>query len=433
MRVAVILCLTAVACQGSQSVEIPPPVDASLIAMSGGLLHTCAVTTTNHVYCWCWNRDGEIGDGSTTDRPYATRIGNTLRLGLPATGAAHSCAVGAGGDAYCWGLNLTGQIGDSSVVSRTMPTAVKGTLSFGRVAGGGTFTCGISATDSSAYCWGWGRDGELGSRPIQTCPTSGGPEPCTRAPSAVGGGLRFLAITTGARHACALAVDSTAYCWGDNSAGQLGNGTVADTALPLAVSGGLKFKLLTSGFSHTCGLTAGGDAYCWGDNTWEHLGETVTRQALQPTAITGGIILLALGAGGAPGFPDSRVSVLDIHADRECHARTRCGGRCDDGAAGCARRRNHGTPRDQRPRARGVRGCGLARDRGHALHIRRGDRISEHRRLGDDSAHATTRAQTKKSLWLEDRDRTWREWRRRRGDPRWRRAPLRVRQRRRSA
>src|SRR3989475_522432 len=297
MRVAVILCLTAVACQGSQSVEIPPPVDASLIAMSGGLLHTCAVTTTNHVYCWGWNRDGEIGDGSTTDRPYATQIGNTLMLGLPAIGAAHSCAVGAGGDAYCWGRNLTGQIGDSSVVSRTMPTAVKGSLSFGQVAGGGTFTCGISATESSGYCWGWGRDGELGSRPIQTCPTSGGPEPCARAPSAVGGGLRFLAITTGARHACALAVDSTAYCWGDNSAGQLGNGTVADTALPLAVSGGLKFKLLTSGFSHTCGLTAGGDAYCWGDNTWGQLGETVTGQALQPTAVTGGIIFLALSAG----------------------------------------------------------------------------------------------------------------------------------------
>ena len=297
MRVAVMLCLAAVACQGSQSVEIPPPVDASFIAMAGGLLHTCAITTTHHVYCWGWNRDGEIGDGSTTDRPYATQIGNTLTLGVPTTGAAHSCAVGANGDAYCWGLNLTGQIGDSTVISRATPTVVRGSLSFAEVAGGGTFTCGIRATDSSAYCWGWGRDGELGSRPIQTCPTSGGPEPCIRAPSAVGGWGRFLAISTGARHACALAVDSTAYCWGDNSAGQLGNGTVVDTALPLAVSGGLKFKLLTSGFSHTCGLTAGGDAYCWGDNTWGQLGETVTSQALQPTAVGGGIIFLALSAG----------------------------------------------------------------------------------------------------------------------------------------
>src|SRR5438552_17123084 len=120
MRVAVILCLAAVACQGSQSVEIPPPVDASLIAMSGGLLHTCAVTTTTHVYCWGWNRDGEIGDGSTTDRHYDTQIGNTLMIGIPATGEAHSCAVGAGGDAYCRGLNLIGQHGDRSNVVHKM-------------------------------------------------------------------------------------------------------------------------------------------------------------------------------------------------------------------------------------------------------------------------------------------------------------------------
>ena len=298
MRAAVMLCLAAaLACQGSESVEVPPPVDAPLTAMTGGLLHTCAVTTTNHVYCWGWNRDGEIGDGSTTDRPYATQVGTTLTFGIPSAGAAHSCAVAGTGGAFCWGLNLTGQVGDSSVVSRTTPTPVKGTLSWVQVAGGGTFTCGISAADSTAYCWGWGRDGELGSRPVVNCITSGGLEPCSRVPVAVGGGRRFLAISAGARHTCALAVDSTAYCWGDNSAGQLGNGTVADTALPLAVSGSLKFKLLTSGFSHTCGLTAGGDAYCWGDNTWGQLGETVTSQALQPTAVTGGIIFLALSAG----------------------------------------------------------------------------------------------------------------------------------------
>jgi len=298
MRVAVMLCLAAaLACQGSESVEVPPPVDAPLTAMTGGLLHTCAVTTTNHVYCWGWNRDGEIGDGSTTDRPYATQVGTTQTFGIPSAGAAHSCAVAGGGGAFCWGLNLTGQVGDSSVVSRTTPTPVKGTLSWVQVAGGGTFTCGISAADSTAYCWGWGRDGELGSRPALNCITSGGLEPCSRVPVAVGGGRRFLTISAGARHACALAVDSTAYCWGDNSAGQLGNGTVADTALPLAVSRSLKFKLLTSGFSHTCGLTAGGDAYCWGDNTWGQLGEAVTSQALEPTAVIGGIIFLALSAG----------------------------------------------------------------------------------------------------------------------------------------
>ncbi len=297
MRVAVILSLAAVgACQGSE-IEVPPPVDAPITSMTGGWLHTCAVTTTKHVYCWGWNRDGEIGDGSTADRPYAKQVSPSLTFSVVSTGGGHSCAVATGGAGYCWGLNLTGQIGDSSVMSRSTPTAVTRGLSFAQLANGGTFTCGITATDSTAYCWGWNHDGELGSRPVETCLTPGGVEPCSRAPIAVGGGRRFLAISAGARHVCALAVDSTAYCWGNNATGQLGNGTTADTALPVAVSGGRKFKELTLGFDHSCGLTAAGDAYCWGDNTWGQLGEATTSVALEPTAVTGGIIFLALSAG----------------------------------------------------------------------------------------------------------------------------------------
>src|SRR2546426_7430819 len=108
MRVAVILCLAAVgACQGSESVEIPPPVDAPFTAMTGGLLHTCAVTTSNHVYCWGWNRDGEIGDASKTDRPYPTQIANTTTFTAPAAGGGAPLSVAAGGRGHCWGVYTT--------------------------------------------------------------------------------------------------------------------------------------------------------------------------------------------------------------------------------------------------------------------------------------------------------------------------------------
>jgi len=299
MRVAVILCLAAVAvgaCEGSESIEIPPPVDAPFTVMTGGWLHTCAKTSTNHVYCWGWNRDGEIGDGSTADQPYAIQISPSRTFSVVTSGGGHSCAVEAGGAAYCWGLNLTGHIGDSSTTPRHSPTTVFGSRAFATITNGGTFTCGL-ATDSSAYCWGWNYDGELGGRPAETCLTPGGVEPCSRTPIAVGGGRRFIAISAGARHVCALAPDSTAFCWGNNSMGQLGNGTPTDTALPVAVLGGLKFKELTLGFDHSCGLTAGGDAYCWGDNDWGQLGVATPAAAFKPTAVGGGIIFLALSAG----------------------------------------------------------------------------------------------------------------------------------------
>ncbi len=291
------LATVALGCQGDQSAVVPPPVDAGFGSLSAGLVHTCGVTVTNKLYCWGWNRDGAIGDGSHTDRVYAVRIGTTLSIGAVNTGGGHSCALTSGGVPYCWGLNLTGQVGDGSTASKAVPTAVAGGLTLSTLASGGTFTCGLVAADSSAYCWGWGRDGELGSRPTETCPTDDGPEPCSRTPIAVSGVLRFVAIVAGIRHTCALVADSTAYCWGRNDAGQLGNGTTTDTAGPVVVSGGYKFAALTAGFSHTCGLTAAGDAYCWGDNSFGQVGALSVSQAAEPMLVGGGVVFREVSAG----------------------------------------------------------------------------------------------------------------------------------------
>ncbi len=230
------LATVALGCQGDQSAVVPPPVDAGFGSLSAGLVHTCGVTVTNKLYCWGWNRDGAIGDGSHTDRVYAVRIGTTLSIGAVNTGGGHSCALTSG-------------------------------------------------------------DGELGSRPTETCPTDDGPEPCSRTPIAVSGVLRFVAIVAGIRHTCALVADSTAYCWGRNDAGQLGNGTTTDTAGPVVVSGGYKFAALTAGFSHTCGLTAAGDAYCWGDNSFGQVGALSVSQAAEPMLVGGGVVFREVSAG----------------------------------------------------------------------------------------------------------------------------------------
>src|SRR5919197_5217943 len=134
MRVVLVLsAVTLAACHGSESVVVPPPVDAAFSSVSAGLLHTCGVTTTRHLYCWGWNRDGEVGDGSTADRVYAMAVSQALTFSVVSNGAGHTCAVASAGDGYCWGLNLTGQIGDSTVLSRSTPTAVSGTIPFAQV------------------------------------------------------------------------------------------------------------------------------------------------------------------------------------------------------------------------------------------------------------------------------------------------------------
>src|SRR3989475_2578674 len=117
-----------------------PPVDAAFASVSAGLLHTCGVTVTNHMYCWGWNRDGEVGDGSTVDRVYALPVSDVLTFSTIGAGGGHSCAATPAGVPYCWGLNLTGQLGDGSTTSRSTPVGVAGALSLFRVAAGGTFT-----------------------------------------------------------------------------------------------------------------------------------------------------------------------------------------------------------------------------------------------------------------------------------------------------
>src|SRR5437667_28400 len=140
----------------------------------------------------------------------------------------------------------------------------------------------------AAYRWGWGPYGHLGSPPTETCPTSTGSEPCTSMPLAVLGGLRFISVSAGARHTCAVAADSTAYCWGGNDAGQLGNGSGSNAEQPVAVMGSIKFAAVTVGFSHSCGWTGTGDAYCWGDNTWGQIGAPRRAASPVPVPVTGG-------------------------------------------------------------------------------------------------------------------------------------------------
>src|SRR2546430_3935126 len=79
-------------------------------------------------------------------------------------------------------------------------------------------------------------------------------------------GVTWDRFTAGQAHACALSTDGTAYCWGDNTFGQLGDGTVTERDTPVAVAGGLRISRISAGADHTCGVTPAGGAYCRGDN-----------------------------------------------------------------------------------------------------------------------------------------------------------------------
>ena len=205
-----------------------------------------------------------------------------------------ACALTSGGGVKCWGDNLFGQLGTGTTNGSFTPVDVSG-LSSGVTAidANGAHPCALIA-GGGVKCWGDNSSGQLGNGTAtgpDTCPGVGPATPCSTTPvdvSGLSGGV--TAIATGGSHTCALMADGGVKCWGDNSFGQLGNGTttgpetcpgftvpVACSTTPVDVSGlGSGVTAIAAGGSHTCALTTGGGVKCWGFNDLGQLGNGTT-------------------------------------------------------------------------------------------------------------------------------------------------------------
>ena len=261
----------------------------SMLAAAG--IHTCGLTTSGAAYCWGANDYGVLGDGTTTSRSTPTPVSGGLTFTSLSAGEEDVCGLTTGGAAYCWGNNDYGQVGDGTIFNtRPTPTHVTGGVTFARIEAGGSHTCGLTTT-GAALCWGKSSEGEIGDGNTST----NGGQP---TPTPVAGGLTYTAMTAGFGHNCAVATSGSTYCWGLNFHGQLGNGSSMNQFTPVQVDGGLAFVSVAAGFNHTCGLTSSGQAYCWGDNESGKLGDGSQTGRFTPTAVVGGLRFVRLAAGG---------------------------------------------------------------------------------------------------------------------------------------
>jgi alpha-tubulin suppressor-like RCC1 family protein len=312
--------------------------------VSAGIVHTCGITTDQRLYCWGWNFNGQVGDGTTTSRPRPVAIGGALRFRQVSAnlgaGGGHTCGITTDDRLYCWGWNEFGQVGDGTTVQRLTPVLVAGGLKFRSVAGGSAHTCGISSSDNRAYCWGRNANGQLGD----------GTTSQRLVPIAVAGTMRFRQVSTGVDHTCGVTIEDRAFCWGRNQYGQIGDSSTASQRLkptpvattrrfrqldagrfhacavsagnnrafcwgrglegqlgngktylsfwPRAVAGGLSFDRVSAGAEYTCGETTGNRAYCWGWNVSGMLGDGTTTTRLTPVPVRGGLSFSQVSAGG---------------------------------------------------------------------------------------------------------------------------------------
>ena len=114
------------------------------------------------------------------------------------------------------------------------------------------------------------------------------------------GGVALVALAVGDFHTCGLTAAGAAWCWGDNSVGELGDGTTTNRTTAVAVQGGHVFTQITAGSAHTCGLTAAGAIYCWGSGTRGSMGDDHRDESAAPVSVDGTPSLTHLGAGLSP-------------------------------------------------------------------------------------------------------------------------------------
>jgi alpha-tubulin suppressor-like RCC1 family protein len=257
------------------------------VAMSVKFNHTC-ISTGDHLLCWGSNQEGELGRGVRSITPSPVAVSLPGSVSAAAVAAQRACAV-VGGRLFCWGQGGLGK-GDAngSVAPIETATAVLGTSVVGVSLSSYNTGCAWTAA-GKAYCWGNNSQGQLGTGTTSSYEST--PQPVMLI-------AQVAQMAQGDNHTCAVTSNGPLFCWGGNDSYQLGDGTNVSRAQPQQVPNINNVQKVVAGSTYTCAI-GGSTLKCWGANYAGQLGDgTTTSRAMgiQPAIPSGGGVLdVAIG------------------------------------------------------------------------------------------------------------------------------------------
>lgn len=237
---------------------------------------SCGLSYAGEVKCWGMNTKGQLGDGTTAlhDLPAPVAGGDYFTMLSVANGSA--CAITTMGVLKCWGDNFSGNLGDGTTALKTSPTIIDAGVSYNQISAGATHTCGITNT-GQLKCWGTNTFGKLGTGNVTNYYT----------PTLIDSGTTYALVSVGSQHTCGVTTGGVLKCWGGADFGTVGNGmTSGNVTSPTMIDSGTSYMTVAAGEQMTCGLTSTGTIKCWGLNSNGRLGVgTLTTAISVPTLV----------------------------------------------------------------------------------------------------------------------------------------------------
>jgi alpha-tubulin suppressor-like RCC1 family protein len=249
--------------------------------VSAGCIHTLAVRQNGTAWAWGSNSGNQLGDNTGAGRSSPVSVvGGFTDWCQVSAGCRHSLGVRRNGTAWAWGTGLSGQLGDGTTATKCSAVSVVGGFSdWCQLSGGTDFSLGVRQ-NGSAWAWGTATFGILGdnSTVSKTSPVS-----------VVGGFTDWCQVSAGCRHSLGVRRNGTAWAWGYNLCGRLGDGGVTSRLSPVTVAGGFTdWCGVSAGTSHSLGVRQNGTAWAWGCNGSGRLGDNTTTDRSSPVSVIGG-------------------------------------------------------------------------------------------------------------------------------------------------